>query len=207
VAHGSFPGIARAGSRTYETRIEIVLFRPKATVDETGRDGIIRFSSTPAPKFSRSDCVAFERRLFMAGPQFFTPKSVRPSRPRRRFTLEQANKSLPLVRRIVTDIVRTHAEASRLQQQFDRLNARDQKSMQQRVEAVMHRLEDYVDELSEIGCELKDYQAGLIDFTGRHDGRDISLCWKLGEEKITHWHEIDAGFAGRKPVSLLKQGE
>jgi hypothetical protein len=143
----------------------------------------------------------------MAGPQFFTPKSVRPSRPRRRFTLEQANKSLPLVRRIVTDIVKTHAEASGLQQQFDRLNARDQKSMQQRVESVMHRLEDYVDELSEVGCELKDYQAGLIDFTGRHDGRDISLCWKLGEENITHWHETDAGFAGRKPVSLLKQGE
>ena len=143
----------------------------------------------------------------MAGPQFFTPKSVRPSRPRRRFTLEQANKSLPLVRRIVSDIVQTHAEASKLQQQFDRLNARDQKSMQQRVETVMHRLEDYVDELSEIGCDLKDYQSGLIDFTGRHDGRDICLCWKLGEEKITHWHELDAGFAGRKPVSLLKQGE
>ena len=143
----------------------------------------------------------------MAGPQFFTPKSVRPSRPRRRFTLEQANKSLPLVRRIVCDIVKAHAEASGLQQQFDRLGAREQKTMQQRVEAVMHRLEDYVDELSEIGCELKDYQAGLIDFTGRHDGRDICLCWKLGEEKITHWHELDAGFAGRKPVSLLKQGE
>lgn len=143
----------------------------------------------------------------MAGPQFFTPKSVRPSRPRRRFTLEQANKSLPLVRRIVSDIVHTHAEAAGLQQQFDRLNARDQKSMQQRVETVMHRLEDYVDELSEIGCDLKDYQSGLIDFTGRHDGRDICLCWKLGEESITHWHELDAGFAGRKPVSLLKQGE
>jgi len=143
----------------------------------------------------------------MAGPQFFTPKSAKPSRSRRRFTVEQANKSLPLVRRIVADIVQSHAEAARLQQQFDRVAAREQKPIQQRLESVMHRLEDYVDELSEIGCELKDYQSGLIDFTGRHDGRDIYLCWKLGEERITHWHELDAGFAGRKPVSQLKQSE
>lgn len=143
----------------------------------------------------------------MAGPQFFTPKSAKPSRSRRRFTVEQANKTLPLVRRIVSDIVHSHAEAAALQQQLDRVAAREQKSIQQRLESVMHRLEDYVDELSEIGCELKDYQSGLVDFTGRHEGRDIYLCWKLGEERITHWHELDAGFAGRKPVSLLKQAE
>ena|SRR5690348_1065699 len=143
----------------------------------------------------------------MAGPQFFTPKSAKPSRTRRRFTVEQANKTLPLVRRIVADIVQSHAEAARLQQQFERVAPREQKPIQQRLESVMHRLEDYVDELSEVGCELKDYQSGLIDFTGRHDGRDIYLCWKLGEERITHWHELDAGFAGRKPVSLLKQAE
>ena len=71
---------------------------------------------------------------------------------------------------------------------------------------MLHRLEDYVDELSEIGCELKDYQIGLIDFTGRYQGRDICLCWKLGEETITHWHELNSGFAGRKPVSLLHPG-
>ena len=144
----------------------------------------------------------------MAGPQFITPKPVRPSRPRRRFTLEQANKSLPLVKRVVSDIVRTHAEAAKLQQQSERLVGNSaQASIQKSLEQTMHRLEDYVDELSEIGCELKDYQAGLIDFTGRHDGRDICLCWKMGEEKITHWHETGTGFAGRKPVSLLKQGE
>ena len=41
---------------------------------------------------------------------------------------------------------------------------------------------------------------GLVDFIGRHEGRDVYLCWKLGEERITHWHELNAGFAGRKPV-------
>jgi hypothetical protein len=144
----------------------------------------------------------------MAGPQFFTPRSVRPSRPRRRFSLEQANSTLPLVKRIVSDIVHTHAEAAKLQQQFERGPAnREQNAIQQRLEQAMHRLEDYVDELSEIGCELKDYQMGLIDFTGRHQGHDICLCWRLGEEKIAYWHEKESGFAGRKPVTLLTAGE
>lgn len=142
----------------------------------------------------------------MAGPQFFTPRSVRPSRPRRRFTLEQANKSLPLVKRIVGDIVRTHAEAAKIQQDYERAGPRDPKPLLGHLEQMLHRLEDYVDELSEIGCELKDYQIGLIDFTGRYQGRDICLCWKLGEETITYWHEMNTGFAGRKPVSLLQQG-
>lgn len=144
----------------------------------------------------------------MAGPQFFTPRSVRPSRPRRRFTVDQANSTLPLVKRIVSDIVRTHADAAALQQQFERGAAsREQNTIQQRLEQAMHRLEDYVDELSEIGCELKDYQMGLIDFTGRHQGHDVCLCWRLGEEKIAFWHEKESGFAGRKPVALLKEDE
>ena len=144
----------------------------------------------------------------MAGPQFFTPKSVRPSRPRRRFTLEQANSSLPLVRRIVSDVVRIHTEATQLQQQFDRaVGTPEQAAIQASLERAMHRLEDFVDELSEIGCELKDYQIGLIDFTGRHHGHDVCLCWKLGEERIGYWHEFDTGFAGRKPVSTLREGD
>ena len=142
----------------------------------------------------------------MAGPQFFTPKSVRPSRPRRRFTLQEANSTLPLVKRIVGDIVRTHAAAAKLQQQLERTSGRDQTTLQGNLEQAMHRLEDFVDELSEVGCELKDYQIGLIDFTGRHQGRDVCLCWKLGEEAIAYWHELNGGFSGRKPVSMLQEG-
>ena len=139
----------------------------------------------------------------MAGPQFFTPKSVRPSRPRRRFTVLEANKSLPLVQRIVADIVRTHTDASKLQTQIEKAQQPEQSTLQGKLDSTMHRLEDYVDELSEVGCDLKDYQIGLIDFTGKHQGRDICLCWKLGEDKIGYWHELESGFAGRKPVSLL----
>jgi hypothetical protein len=143
----------------------------------------------------------------MAGPQFFAPGSVRPSQPKRRFTLEEANRSLPLVKRVVGDIVKTHAQAMKLQHEVERQSTAKQQSstIQTELDACMVKLEDFVDELSEIGCELKDYQMGLIDFVGRHEGRDVYLCWKLGEEQITHWHEVDSGFAGRQSVSKLHE--
>src|SRR5215213_5422146 len=107
-----------------------------------------------------------------SAPQPLTPKSVRPSRPKRRFSLEQANSTLPLVKRVVRDIVRTHSEVLKCQQQMERpAGGRQQQRQQQapptqetqgQLERHMARLEDFVDELTEIGCELKDYQTGLI---------------------------------------------
>ena len=142
----------------------------------------------------------------MPGPQSFTPRPVRPSRPKRRFSVSQANSALPLVRRIVVDIVKTHGLVLRLQAEIERAtSAKDQAATQTQLDQSVTRLEDFVEELSEIGCELKDYQVGLIDFVGRHDGRDVYLCWKLGEERITHWHELDSGFAGRQSVNKLHE--
>ena len=141
----------------------------------------------------------------MPGPQSFTPRPVRPSRPKRRFTLAQANSALPLVKRIVGDIVKTHGLVLRLQAEMDRASGKEQAAAQGQLDASVGRLEDFVDELSEVGCELKDYQVGLIDFVGRHESRDVYLCWKLGEESIAYWHEMNAGYAGRQPVSTLKE--
>lgn len=142
----------------------------------------------------------------MAGQQFFTPPRVIPSRSRKRFSLAQANRSLPLVRRIVSDVVAVHRQALEIQAQLDEtVTSKQQAEVQDRMDAVTDRLRRFVDELTEIGCELKDYEMGLIDFIGRHQGRDVYLCWKLGEEQITHWHELESGFAGRRPVSLLEE--
>jgi hypothetical protein len=145
----------------------------------------------------------------MPAPKFSAPGSVRASQPKRRFSLEQANRSLPLVKRVVGDIVQTHAQAMKLQHEVERQTTSKAgttlKSMQEQLDSCMNKLEDFVDELSEIGCELKDYQTGLIDFVGKHEGRDVYLCWKLGEDHITHWHELDSGFAGRQSISKLRE--
>src|SRR3954466_2908644 len=143
----------------------------------------------------------------MAGPQFLTPQPVFSSRPRRRFTLEQANRSLALVRRVVSDIVQTRENASNLQTLLESASGKEQKQVQQDLDLAVDKLHTYLDELTEIGCELKDFSVGLVDFIGRHQGRDIYLCWKLGEERVAYFHEINSGFAGRVPVSTLDERE
>jgi hypothetical protein len=55
-------------------------------------------------------------------------------------------------------------------------------------------------QVSEWGILIKDVDAGLVDFPALRNGREVYLCWKLGEERVTYWHEIDAGFAGRQPL-------
>ena len=141
----------------------------------------------------------------MAAPQFST-SGTKPSKTRRRFTLEQANKALPLVTRIVRDIVNTHERATQLQAKLEESTGRES-ALQAQLDSALEQLQDYVDELGSIGVELKDYESGLIDFPGRHQGRDIYLCWKLGEEKITHWHELHSGYAGRQSTSTLEEDE
>ena len=141
----------------------------------------------------------------MAAPQFSASKRATPSRNAHRFTLEQANRSLPLVKRIVNDIVRTHTLAASRRDALDQASGKDAANLQREYDAAVERLEQLLDELSEVGVELKDYQSGLVDFIGRHEGRDVYLCWKLGEERIAWWHELNAGFAGRKSVTLLRE--
>lgn len=56
-------------------------------------------------------------------------------------------------------------------------------------------------EINDLGVQLKDYTNGLIDFPTMRDGRTVLLCWKLGENAVIEWwHEIEGGFAGRKPL-------
>jgi hypothetical protein len=116
----------------------------------------------------------------------------------------QANKTLPLVKRIVSDVVRMHEHAMVLQAEVElEDNSTRAAGMEAELKSTADRLRAFVAELEEIGCEIKDFKSGLIDFVGQHQGRDVNLCWRLGEEKIHFWHELTAGFAGRKPISTL----
>lgn len=127
-------------------------------------------------------------------------------RRRKRFTLIEANRTLPLVRRIAADVVRTHGEARKLHAELTRkLPRADRHTLSSHLDEIVCKLEGFVEELTEVGAELKDYQAGLLDFVSVHQGREVYLCWKLGEDRICHWHELDSGFAGRQPVSILQQ--
>lgn len=67
-------------------------------------------------------------------------------------------------------------------------------------EKTFQRVKDAMDEIDAMGVQVKDLDIGLLDFPCEVDGQIVLLCWKLGEKTITHWHGVQEGFAGRKPV-------
>jgi hypothetical protein len=64
----------------------------------------------------------------------------------------------------------------------------------------MATLREGVEALTRQGIVLRDADTGLIDFPAQREGRLVYLCWRPDEDRITHWHEVDAGFGGRKPL-------
>lgn len=134
----------------------------------------------------------------------------RPFRYDKHFTVEQANRMLPLVRAIVEDIC---ALALEIEQRRQRLGELKQSSNlghfydEERLVAVeelereLAHLDDYLQELRQLGVEFKGWE-GLVDFPAILHGREVFLCWKLGEPEVAHWHELDAGFAGRRKLHL-----
>jgi hypothetical protein len=62
------------------------------------------------------------------------------------------------------------------------------------------RLDELLHKIQDMGVEVKDLSVGLIDFVAVRDGSEVYLCWKYGEDGIQFWHEIDAGFQGRRLI-------
>jgi hypothetical protein len=125
------------------------------------------------------------------------------------FTLAEANRTLPLVRRVVQDIMSVYPEWKDLVARYELVasqarpewgESKEQLDLKAQIDAAAGVINGYLQELEQVGCEFKGFDEGLVDFHGRLDAREILWCWKLGEDRITHWHEIDAGFAGRQPL-------
>ena len=132
-------------------------------------------------------------------------------RPQKVFTLEEATRTLPLVGRILKDIVEANEEIENLQNSpatrgdseigDDANENGTSRSLDERIGFKAIKIKEYLRELDAIGCECKDTRVGLVDFPALLSGRVVLLCWKLGEPEIAHWHEVDAGFGGRQSVS------
>jgi hypothetical protein len=121
------------------------------------------------------------------------------------FTVAQANQALPYVRRVTSDIREAYRRAVSLQQEMEfPLPDHDTDQLRDEYERIMQRLNELVDELTAVGAELKDYDKGLVDFPAVHEGREVLLCWMLGEDEVKAWHEVDAGFAGRREIETLR---
>jgi hypothetical protein len=127
----------------------------------------------------------------------------------RLFTLAEANRTLPLVKRVVQDIMSVYPEWKDLVSRYELVasqarpewgESKEQLDLKAQIDAVARKINSYLGELEQIGCEFKGFDDGLVDFHGRLDEREILWCWKSGEDRITHWHELDSGFGGRQPL-------
>lgn len=129
----------------------------------------------------------------------------------RLFTVEQANATLPLVRRIVDDLIDLHprwrAAVARYERAQVEVTAKGETDLARDERLAAGRLageiESCLDELAQVGCHFKDFDSGLVDFPAMLEERMVYLCWRAGEDRVEHWHDIDSGVAGRR---LLKSG-
>ena len=125
------------------------------------------------------------------------------------FTVREAEATLPLVRRIVNDLLSAYPRWREQVAKYEvltgpmRSDEAEPEALRLTREAVTseaERINGYMEELERIGCVFKGFEAGLVDFYALKEDRLVFLCWKVDEEHITHWHEVDAGFAGRQPI-------
>ena len=134
--------------------------------------------------------------------------------PRQYFSVASANQTLPLVRAIVSDIVELFPEVRDREERLTRItrgrpkDARPGDPYSEEIEQVrqdlqrdVERLQGFIDELQELGVEFKDPVMGLVDFPANRNGKEVCLCWKLGEPSVDFWHTVEDGFQGREKLT------
>jgi len=118
------------------------------------------------------------------------------------FTPKEAKKTLPLVKKIVKDILDTSFQVKTIAEQMGR-NAEENPE----VRKLLNEIQYFLKELEEIGCYYKDwnFSIGLVDFPSFINDEEVFLCWRSDEEDILYYHGINEGYAGRKriPSELL----
>ena len=130
----------------------------------------------------------------------------------RTFTLDEAQSLLP----VLESLLRTAIEAKKIVDEAET----EQQALQHRIflsggmslnivplarrkaerAKAEQQMKDALAEIDSTGVQVKDLDIGLLDFPCEVEGQTILLCWKLGEKAITHWHGVQEGFAGRKPI-------
>lgn len=131
---------------------------------------------------------------------------------RKLFTVQQANAMLPLVRAITIDLQQLAREIVERKQRLAMLQAgrsatspdiysAELTQVEESLQNDMARLQDYMQELVDLGVEPKGAVEGLVDFPAVRQGRPIYLCWRLGEDSVQFWHDLESGFAGRQSIA------
>lgn len=128
------------------------------------------------------------------------------------FTLDEAQALLPVVEALLKRALESKQAHEKLETELAELNRRiylaggmrvniaDVARRRAEMEAELERVRESMAEMDSIGVQVKDLETGLLDFPCRVDDEIVLLCWRMGETSIEHWHTVEAGFKGRKPL-------
>ena len=126
----------------------------------------------------------------------------------RYFTLEEATALLPRLRAEIGALREGARELGTQRGRLDALKAlpklnghrAEADALEQRVGELLDALRVQLHALADLGVEVKDLDEGLVDFPSWREGRVVYLCWRVDEERIAFWHELEAGVRGRQPL-------
>jgi len=122
------------------------------------------------------------------------------------FTINEAEKLLPHIDRILQRTIKLNKALDLLSSieievyDDDYENLRKVTKANKQFHKLSYEFYTNMEKLEDMGCIIKDYEIGIIDFYYRAEDHDIFLCWKLGEKNIRFWHEVDTGYMGRRPI-------
>jgi len=128
------------------------------------------------------------------------------------FTLEEAQSLLPVVESLLKRALEGKRAAQEVEYQISELGRRIYLTGGMRVDVAavskqraemeehLQRVRESIAEIDSIGVQVKDLDTGLLDFPCKVDDQVVLLCWRMGESAIEHWHTVDDGFKGRKPL-------
>ncbi len=137
---------------------------------------------------------------------------------KRYFTVEEANEMIPFLEATFTRIVQMRRQISEVYELLEMADAApdsDDFEVAQpgaaasvihnrgTLKALIQTVEEEIARVRATGCLVKGIDHGLVDWYTHRNGRDVFLCWHLGEKEVTHWHDIKAGVKGRRPIEEL----
>jgi hypothetical protein len=130
----------------------------------------------------------------------------------RYFTLEEARAALPEVGRSIREAVQAKARYSEAEKVIQNLAQRilimgginvdtvAAEAWKAQYESSAETLKTSMERIEELGVLIKDLDIGLVDFPTLFRGEEVYLCWRMDEDDIDHWHGVNEGFGGRKPI-------
>ena len=157
-------------------------------------------------------------KYFVTHATFLNMSNSKLSRKTQYFTVAEANAHIAALDKLFINIMQLRTQIKTLHRKLDSLGyapkeagtlsdngdiPSDVQRYHAQFFAMLESLKEHIQKIKNMGCVIKDIEIGLVDWPAREQGREILLCWRFGEKKISRWHEQDTGFAQRKPISEL----